>query len=49
MVVAVCPQEDTVEETACTLQFASRVRGISLQGAEVGDVFSLSDAFRATR
>lgn len=35
MVVTVCPQEDTVEETGCTLQFGARARGISLTPTEV--------------
>lgn len=33
MVVTVCPLDDTSEESACTLQFASRVRSISLPAA----------------
>jgi hypothetical protein len=30
MIVTVCPLEDTAEETLCTLNFATRVRSITL-------------------
>ena len=50
MVVTVCPTETTTEETLFTLQFASRVRNISIGPAKKnGNTKNMEEAVRALR
>ena len=50
MVVTVCPTESTTEETLFTLQFASRVRNISIGPAKKnGNSKNMEEAVRALR